>query len=73
MGRTNFRKENITKKENLCQQRTIHYQRVKVLSLYRRDDGQWAVRAIAEGINGPKDAAGKEIGNALNELLSTLK
>ena len=43
------------------------------LSLYRRDDGQWAVQAIAEGINGPKDAAGKEIGNALNELLSTLK
>ena len=46
---------------------------IKVLSLYRRDDGQWAVQAIAEGINGPKDAAGKEIGNALNELLSTLK
>ena len=46
---------------------------VKVLSLYIRDDGQWAVQAIAEGINGPKDAAGKETGSVLNQLLSTLK
>ena len=43
------------------------------LPLYRRDDGQWAVQAIAEGINGPKDAAGKEPGSVLNQLLSTLK
>ena len=33
---------------------------VKVLALYRRDDSRWAVQAIAEGINGPKDATGKE-------------
>ena len=67
----------LSRKYDVCIPETVidelDNKKSKVLSLYRRDDGQWAVQAIAEGINGPKDAAGKETGSALNQLLSTLK